>query len=87
MKKTLLYAFFLLFVSHNTLIANEDINASEEIYEEAVQDENTEKPAKVEATDEELEAKRLADEAAEIAHAEEIELREVGAGEEPVIEE
>lgn len=88
MKKTLVISLSLFFVSHTALVANEEGGNTEEIYAQATQDENSEHTEKATPSDEELEAKRVAEEASEVAHAEEIEMREVGAGEEePIMEE
>jgi len=98
MKKAILLSFSLLFISHNALMADEDTINTEEVYEHPGEDENSEKfensdkseKAEKEApSDEEIEAKRVAEEASEVAHAEEVELREVGAGEDvpPLMEE
>ena len=95
MKKAIILSLSLLFVSHNALMADEDTINTEEVYEHPGENENSNKAEnsdKVEKeapSDEEIEAKRVAEEASEVAHAEEVELREVGAGEDvpPLMEE
>jgi len=102
MKYISLTLFSLIFLFHTTLWANDPIEAEDIIQEEVIQEEpvaeevapNTDN----EASDEAIEPKNSKEEAdsntptpeeveaAEAAQAEEAELREVGAGEEPIAE-
>lgn len=95
MKHILISIFTLFFLTHVSALADELIDSEEVVQEEIVADQDTEvaseatqesEPATTEDTPSEEEI-AAAHEAEEAAHAEEEELREVGAGEEPVIEE
>lgn len=95
MKHVLMAIFTLFFLTNVSALADELIDSEEVVQEEIVADQDTEVASEAtqesEATtkedapsEEEIAAAHAEEEA---AHAEEEELREVGAGEEPILEE
>ena len=86
MKHLFMALFSFIFISHVSLVADETMETEDALQEEIVQNEGNEE-GQVEAETQEVDTNAQSEDELEAAHAEEAELREVGAGEEPMGEE